>query len=179
MSSDSVNTRYAGAILAIAQAERVVDRVEEDLWRLRDLLTTRGEILAFLKDRNIQHEGKRRALQALFEDRVHPIVLDILITISDQDRNRRILAIIEEYSTMVGAAREGVSGEVLTAIPLDDQVVERLAEELSRITGKNVRLIQKVDRSILGGAIVKVGDQVVDGSLLRKLHRMEEQITRS
>jgi F-type H+-transporting ATPase subunit delta len=59
---------------------------------------------------------------------------------------------------------------------LDDQTVERLAKELSRITGKSVRLIQKVDRSILGGAIVKVGEQVVDGSVLRKLQRMEDQI---
>jgi len=176
MSSDSINTRYARALFEIAQAERVVDRVEEDLYRLRDLLIARGEILAFLKDRNIQHEGKRRALQDLFEERVHPIVLDMLITISDQDRSRRILAIIEEYSALAEAARERVSGEVVTAIPLDDQTVERMAKELSRIIGKNVRLIQKLDRSILGGAIVRVGEQVVDGSLLRKLQRMEDQI---
>ncbi len=176
MSSDSVNTHYARALFEMAQAERVVDRIEDDLRRLRDLLTSRGEILAFLKDRNIQHEGKRRALQDLFEDRVHPLVLDMLITLSDQDRNRRILAIIEEYSALAETARERVSGEVVTAIPLDDQTVERLAKELSRVTGKSVRLIQKVDRSILGGAIVKVGEQVVDGSVLRKLQRMEDQI---
>ena len=176
MPGDSVNTHYARALLEMAQAERVVDRIEDDLHRLRDLLISRGEILAFLKDRNIQHEGKRRALQDLFEDRVHPIVLDMLITLSNQDRSRRILAIIEEYSALAETARERVSGEVVTAIPLDDQTVERLAKELSRITGKNVRLIQKVDRSILGGAIVKVGEQVVDGSVLRKLQRMEDQI---
>jgi F-type H+-transporting ATPase subunit delta len=176
MSSESINTRYARAIFEIAQAERVVDRVDENLCRLRDLLIARGEILAFLKDRNIRHEGKRRALQDLFEGRVHPIVLDMLITISDQDRSRRILAIIEEYSGLAEAARERVSGEVVTAIPLDDQTVERMAKELSRIIGKNVRLIQKLDRSILGGAIVRVGEQVVDGSLLRKLQRMEDQI---
>jgi F-type H+-transporting ATPase subunit delta len=69
-----------------------------------------------------------------------------------------------------------VSGEVTTAIPLDDATRNRLATELSRVTGKSVQLFQKVDPSIIGGAIIKVGEQIIDGSLRRKLDQMKERL---
>jgi F-type H+-transporting ATPase subunit delta len=47
---------------------------------------------------------------------------------------------------------------------------------LSRITGKSVQLFQKVDPSILGGAIIKVGEQIIDGSLRRKLDQLKERL---
>lgn len=179
MAHDEVNEGYARALFEIAQAEGVVDRVEEELFQLRELLKTNGKLLEFLKDANIKREGKREALTELFEGRVHSIVLNALMTISDQDRARRLLSVIEEYSSIAAGARERVSGEVVTAVPLDDATVRRMAKELSRITGKNVQLFQKLDRSILGGAIIKVGEQIIDGSLRRKLEQIKEQMTRS
>jgi F-type H+-transporting ATPase subunit delta len=176
MPHDPINTGYARALFEMAQAEGVVSRVEEELFRLRELLKTNPGLLEFLKDPNVRHEGKRKALSDLFQGRVHPLVLNALITLSDQDRAGRVLHVIEEFSANAAAATQKVSGEVTTAVPLDSAILNRLATELSRITGKSVQLFQKADPSILGGAIIKVGEQIIDGSLRRKLNQIKERL---
>jgi len=174
MAHDPINTGYARAMLELAQAENVVGRVEEELLRLRELIKSNPSLLEFLKNPNVKHEGKRQALSELFENRVHPLVLNLLIGISDLDRGGRVLPIIEEFSAQAAAARQTVTGEVVTAIKLDDAMLKRLADELSRTTGKNVHLFQKVDPSILGGAIIQIGEQIIDGSLRRKLNQLKD-----
>ena len=83
---------------------------------------------------------------------------------------------MEEFSAQAAGAIDKVSGEVTTAITLDEATLGRLATELSRITGKSVQLFQKVDPAILGGAIIKVGEQIIDGSLQRKLNQIKERL---
>jgi F-type H+-transporting ATPase subunit delta len=178
MAGDPINTGYARALFELARAENAVERVEEDVRRLKEILDTHPELLGFLKERRVQHEGKRRAIGELFEDRIHPIVVDMLMTISNQDRNRRLPAILSAFEAITAAERKRITGEVITAIPLDEEVVRRMAKELERRTGKNVQLFQRVDPSILGGAIIKVGGQIIDGSLRRKLGEIREQMTR-
>lgn len=176
MPHDPINTGYARALLEMAQAENVVGRIEEEVFRLRELLKSNPALLEFLKDPNVKHEGKRKALGELFENRVHSLTLNILLTLSDQDRSSRLPAIIEEFTGIASAARQKITGEVTTALPLDDAMLQRLAAELSRITGKNVQLFQKVDPSVLGGAVIKVGEQIIDGSLRRKLEQIRERL---
>jgi F-type H+-transporting ATPase subunit delta len=176
MAHDPINSGYAQALLELAQAEAVTAPVEEEMFRLRELLKGNPALLEFLKDPNIKREGKRQALTELFQGRVHPLVLNALLTISDTDRTSRLQSIIEEFITIAAAARQRVTGEVITALALDPPMLQRLQAELSRATGKNVELFQKLDPTILGGAIIKIGEQVIDGSLLRKLNQIHEQI---
>ena len=176
MAQDPINTGYARALFEMAQAEGVVSRVEEELFRLRELLKANPELFQFLKDPNIKPEGKRTALGDLFQGRVHPLVLSTLISLSDQDRAGRVLHVIEEFSTIAAAARQTITGEVTVVVTLDDATLDRMATELSRITGKNVKLLQRVDPAILGGAIITVGEQIIDGSLRRRLDQMKEKL---
>jgi F-type H+-transporting ATPase subunit delta len=176
MAHDPIITGYARALLELAQAESVTARVEEEMLRLRELLKSNPALLEFLKDPNIKHEGKRQALAELFQGRVHSLVLNALITISDADRTNRLLAIIEEFIALAAATRQKVSGEIITAIKLDDATLAKVTIELARVTGKNVQLFQKVDPAILGGAIIKVGEQIIDGSLRRKLDQIKETL---
>ena len=178
MAHDPINVGYARALFEMAQAEGVVGRVEEELFQLRELLKGNPELLQFLKDANVKREGRRQALADLFQGRVHPLVLNVLLTLSDQDRGGRALAVIEEFNVIAAAARQKVSGEVITARPLDGATLGRLATELNRVTGKSVQLFQKVDPSILGGVVIKVGEQVIDGSLRRKLEQIRENLAR-
>ena len=176
MAHDPINTGYARALFEMAQAEGVVSRVEEELFRLRELLKANPELFQFLKDPNIKPEGKRQALGDLFQGRVHPLVLSTLISLSDQDRAGRVLHVIEDFSTIAAAARQTITGEVTVVVTLDDATIGRMATELSRITGKNVKLLQKIDPAILGGAIITVGEQIIDGSLRRKLDQLKDKL---
>ena len=176
MAHDPINLGYARALFEMAQAEGVVSRIEEELYRLGELLKGNPELLQFLKDPNIKPEGKRRALSDLFQGRVHPLVLTTLVSLSDQDRGGRVLQVIAEFNTIADTARQQVTGEVTTAVAIDDATLGRLVTELNRVTGKSVQLFQKIDPAILGGAIIKVGEKIIDGSLRRKLDQIQEKL---
>ena len=176
MPHDPINTGYARALLEMAQAENAVSRIEEDLFRLRELLKANPALLEFLKNPNLKREGKRQALAELFAGRVHPLTLNLLLTLTDTDRGGRLLAVIEPFRDLAATARQAVTGEVTTAIPLDETTLQRLATELGRVTGKTVRLLPRVDPAILGGAIIKVGEQIIDGSLQRKLAQIKAKL---
>jgi F-type H+-transporting ATPase subunit delta len=176
MAHDPINTGYARAWLELAQAEGAVGRVEEELFRLRELLKSNPDLVQFLKEPNVKREGKRQALTELFQGRVHPLVLNGLITVADQDRASRLPQIIEEFLAIAAASKQKVTGEVISAVKLDDATLKRLEAELARVTGKNVGLLQRVDPAILGGAIIKVGEQIIDGSLRRKLDQLTEKL---
>ncbi len=176
MAEEPTYQGYARALFEMAQAEDAVTRVEGELFRLRELLAETPDLLKFLKDPNIQREGKRQALAELFGQRVHPVVLNGLLALSDSDRAGDLGKVIDAYMSVAAAAKQTVSGEVTTAIPLDAALRERIETVLAQSTGKNVRLFERVDPAILGGAIIQVGDQVIDGSLRRKLDQLSEQL---
>ena len=104
MPHDPINTGYARALFEMAQAEGVVTRVEEELFRLRELLKKNPDLLEFLKDPNVTHEGKRQAITTLFQGRIHPLVLNTLITLSDLDRGGRVMHVIEEFDSSADVA---------------------------------------------------------------------------
>jgi len=176
MPHDPIQTGYARALLEMAQAENATGKVEEDLFRLRELLKTNPALLEFLKDATIKRDGKRQALTELFQGRVHALTLNWLLTLADTDRAGRVLPAIEEFSDQARNARQSVTGEVTTALPLDDDALSRLAAELTRVTGKNVNLLQKTDPALLGGVVIQVGEQIIDSSLRRKLNQMQQQL---
>jgi F-type H+-transporting ATPase subunit delta len=176
MAADPISNGYARAFLAQAQAENVIGRVESELHQLRGLLKSNPDLMKFLKDPNIKHEGKRQAIGDLFEGRVHAIVLNGLITLSDLDHAGVLPHIIEEFLALAAASKQKVTGEVTTAILLDDATRQRLVTELGKATGKNVELMERVDPGILGGAIIRVGEEVIDGSLRRKLNDIQERL---
>ena len=78
MPQDPINNGYARALFEMAQAEGVVPRIEEEVFKLRELLKNNPDLLQFLKDPNIKTEGKRKALSDLFGGRIHPLLLSTL-----------------------------------------------------------------------------------------------------
>jgi F-type H+-transporting ATPase subunit delta len=176
MADEPIYQGYARALFEMARAEDAVGQVEEELFRLRELLAESPDLLKFLKDPNIKREGKRQALAELFGARVHAVVLNGLLALSDSDRAGDLGKVIDAYMGVAASSKQQVSGEVTTAIPLEPALRERIETVLGQTTGKNVQLFERVDPAILGGAIIQVGDQVIDGSLRRKLDQLSEQL---
>ncbi|MCX7886133.1 MAG: ATP synthase F1 subunit delta [Verrucomicrobiae bacterium] len=178
MPSDPINGAYARALFEMCQAEGALDRVLEQSFQLRQLLKSNPALLAFLNDFNVPPEGKRRALSELLQERLHPVLLNMLMTLADQSRLGRVVAIVEEFERVAAGARRKLTAEVITAVPMDDRIMQRLGEELTRLSGKQVEVFPKVDPGIIGGAIIKIGNQIIDASLRHRLEQMRTQLAR-
>ena len=176
MKADPIVSAYAESLFRLASAEEMADRVEEELHELERLYQSNPEMKEFITNPRVKAEGKKDALVELLGDKLSRITLNHMHLLIDQERGRMLPKVAEEYYRLASEARAKVSAEVITAIPLSDGTRERLGETLRNVTKKDVYLRTRVDESILGGAVVRVGDKVLDGSVRSKLNQLKKQM---
>ncbi len=91
-------------------------------------------------------------------------------------RGHDLPAIVDRFVDLAAQTRERTVAEVRSAVALDDVQQQRIAEALSRATGKQVEVKVIVDESVLGGIVATVGDTVIDGTVRHRLDQLKEQI---
>ncbi|MDO9123972.1 MAG: ATP synthase F1 subunit delta, partial [Deltaproteobacteria bacterium] len=148
MASDPVVRGYAEALFQVARAEESLDRVEEELTRLKNGLESNAEVKEFLSNLQISPEGKKSALFQIFGEKISTLTLNWINLVIDQGRQRRLPNIIEAFFTLAQESREKITAEVITSVPLSEDLVQRLEKELSRASKKQVFLKPMVDESI-------------------------------
>jgi F-type H+-transporting ATPase subunit delta len=146
MRADSVVKGYAAALFHVAKSEDLIEVVEDELYRLKEVLHGNAELREFLSNLQIAPEGKKKAVMEIFGKGISAVTLHHLNLVIDQGRQRKLLPIIEEFFA--------------TSIPLSENMAEKLRRALTKGTKKQVFLKARVDPSILGGAIVRVENKV-------------------
>ncbi len=168
---------YAQAIFAVAEAEGALAEVEDELFRFARTVEREAGLREALTDIALPPERKRAVITDLLGERAGPHTVNLLEFIVEQGRARELSAIADELVQLAAERRAQAVAEVRAAVPLSKAQRERLAEALERATGKKVELRVLVDESIIGGVIARVGDQVYDGSVRRKLELARERLS--
>lgn len=179
MAGDPLIKGYAEALFLVAKAEEKLDQVEEELTHLLTSLESNAELKEFLSDPQISSDGKKSALSKIFGEKVSPIILHWVNLVIDQGRQRRLPLMIETFFSLAQEAREKVTAEVITSVPLSEDLLLRLEKELSKATKKKVFLKPWVDESILGGVIVKLENKVFDGSIRHRLEEIKREMVKT
>jgi F-type H+-transporting ATPase subunit delta len=179
MASDPLVEAYAEALFQVVRAEGMMDRVEEELSHLKKTLDSNAELREFLSNPQISSAGKKDALFKIFGDGVSHVTLHWLDMVVDQERQRRLPVIIEAFLILTQESREKVTAEIITSVPLSEDLAKRLESQLSKVTKKRVFLKPIVDDSILGGVIVKVAGKVIDGSVRTRLEEIKREMIKT
>ena len=174
--TDELIRGYAQAIFRIAEAEGSLDRVSDELFHFAKALERSHELRSTLTDIAIPAERKTAVVTELLGDRVSPLTQHVLDFVVAQGRARELGSIVEELATLAADQRSRVLGEVRSAVPLDEEQRKRLNETLSKATGKTVDVKVIVDPSVVGGIYAKVGDQVIDATVRKRLQDLRESI---
>lgn len=170
---------YAQALLEIAEAEGELGIVEDELYAFAKALETHGEIREALHDPALPAENKKGLIRDLLGSRANPNTVNALSFLIDQGRARDIEAIVEAFARAAAERRARQLAEVRSAVPLDETQRRRLAEALSRATGRAVEVKVIVDPRLIGGIVAKVGDEIFDGSVRSRLDEARERLTGS
>jgi F-type H+-transporting ATPase subunit delta len=176
MAKDELVHGYAEALFRVVQAEGELDRVEDELFRFGKLLQSNHELKQALSDQTLDRTQRAKMLEELLHDKVSPHTLGLLTFIVVQGRARQLPQILEEVSQLAAEARNSVVAEVRSAVPLDDDQRKKLADALSKATGKNVEVKVLVDPTVIGGVVAKIGDTIIDGTVKRRLEELREQV---
>jgi F-type H+-transporting ATPase subunit delta len=170
---------YAEAIDAVAGAEGVADLVEDELYRFGKVVEQQPELREALSDPALPEDRRKAILTQLLGERAHPTTVRLLGFLIEQGRIKDLTKIVTALAERAAARRRKAVAEVRTAVPLDEGQRTRLAEALSAATGKDVELKVLIDPSVIGGVVARVGDEVIDGTVRRKLELARQQMARA
>lgn len=178
-SVSGVSGRYATALFELARDEKSVDAVKADLDRFEALLTESPELKRLVRSPVFSAETQLKALTAVLEKSgISGVAANFLKVLT---ANRRLFAVsdvIRAFGALVAKFKGEATADVTVAERLTDKHLDALKTALKSVTGKDVVLNMKVDPSIIGGLVVKLGSRMVDSSLRTKLnsikHAMKE-----
>lgn len=172
----AVARRYAQALYEIAVEKNALDAMEEELKSVSEVVRGEQVIQRILNHPQIAAVEKREVLKQLFEGRVSETTLNFLYLIIDRNREAYLSDIVVEYTHLANVARNMVDAEVVSARELDEAQKEELAKVLNRLAGKEVSPEYRVDASLIGGLLVRIGDKVIDGSVKHKLETLKQRL---
>jgi F-type H+-transporting ATPase subunit delta len=167
---------YAQAIAAIAEAEGNPERVEDELFAFAKAIETNGALRDAIGDPALPVDRKRATIDEVLGPAATEATRNALGLIVEQGHGRDLTRIVERVSALGAERRNRVLAEVRTAVPLDPSRQQRLAEALHTSTGKQVELKNVVDASVLGGAVVRIGDEVIDGTVRTRLDEAKDAL---
>jgi F-type H+-transporting ATPase subunit delta len=166
--------RYATALFELALESDAIDSVKADLAKFQALLAESPELNRLVRSPVFTADAQAKALAAVLDGAgIGGIAANFLAVVAG---NRRLFAIgdiIKGFGALVARHKGEVSAEVTVAEPLSEAHLAEVKDELDKVTGKDVTVDVKVDPSIIGGLIVKLGSRMVDSSLRTKLHALK------
>jgi F-type H+-transporting ATPase subunit delta len=166
---DGIEVLAVQARFLVAEADGSLDDVEDELFRFSRIVAHDPELRAVLTDRALDGDRKRELLEALLADKVRPATLSIVLQLVLSPRGRTLEDGLEEYAGLAADIRSRSVATVTSAIALDEETQQRLAAALTRTLGRAVQVQVEVDPKVVGGLLVRVGDEIIDGSTLHRL----------
>jgi F-type H+-transporting ATPase subunit delta len=173
---DAFSDLATEASLDAADARGELDTVEDELFRFGRIVSGDRELGRILSDRKASAEGRTALLDRLLSGRVSPVTEQLLRNVLTGPHVGTAENAVERLSEVASRRRGQSVARVTTAVPLTDAQEQRLTDVLRRIYGRTVNLQVTVDPGVLGGLIVQVGDEVIDGSIAHRLEAAERRL---
>ena len=169
----SLAGRYALALFELARDERKLESVGASVATLRRALSESEDLRTLTTSPLIDRDEAVRAVGALGEAlKLDPITCNFLGVLAKNGRLRQLGNVIRAFNTLAARHRGEITAEVTSARPLDDGQVEAIKRNLRDRVGRDIAVELSVEPEILGGLVVKIGSQMIDGSIRTKLNNL-------
>ncbi len=162
--------RYATAIFELAQEEKAVEAVEKDFAQLQTLIAESSDLSRLVRAPVFSRDEQAKGMKAVLEKMgASPLATRFVLLLASKRRLFALADIIRAFEGLVAQQRGEISAEVTSARALSDGEAAELRAILKAKLGRDPRIATRVDASLLGGLIVKVGSRMIDSSLRTKL----------
>jgi F-type H+-transporting ATPase subunit delta len=178
MLAQEVAKKYSHALFMAVKDRQRLDTVYEQMADLRAYLKTDRSLLGFLHAPHVLDEDKLSLVRQTFERRLEPLLVEFLVVLVEKHRIVFLPEVIDEFARLVEAEKGIGRATVITAVPLIDTERGELVQKLAAKTGLKIELEEKIDPYMLGGMIVILHNEIIDGSVRHGLDLLEDQLAK-
>jgi F-type H+-transporting ATPase subunit delta len=176
MLENAIARRYASAFFTIAREQGKLNEFEGELEKVINAVEANEDLRKVLANQLLEAAVKKDIVDRVFTDMVSPITVDFLKVIIDKRREAFLKDIYNAFVVSANEARNVRDAEVTAAKELTVADLAAIKAKLTTLTGKEIRLTSKVDPSLMGGLVVRLGDKVIDGSVTKRLELLKEAL---
>jgi F-type H+-transporting ATPase subunit delta len=166
---------YARALFEVAREQQKLNEVREQLGQFADALNENADLRVFFFSPYFSTEEKKDGLHRALEG-ADPVIVNFLETLLERHRMPVIFRIRDEYGRLWDKENQLLPVEVTSAVDLDEATVKSIGERIGEQTGQRVELTSKVDPSILGGIVLRVGNSILDASIKHRLDQLRKHV---
>jgi F-type H+-transporting ATPase subunit delta len=173
---DSAEELANTADLTAAQKAGELDNVEDELFRFGRIVESSPQLRAALTDKSASAAAKAGLVRDLLGGRAAPVTERLVARLVTAPRGRSLEQGLEDLSRLAAARRDRMVAVVTSAVPLSDRQKERLGAGLARLYGREMHLNLEVDPTVVGGISVRVGDEVINGTIADRLEEAKRRL---
>ncbi|WP_234122314.1 F0F1 ATP synthase subunit delta [Clostridium hydrogenum] len=169
-----LDRRYALALYEVGAEKNKVDQYIKDFSEIVDLINANNDIQQIINHPKISTSGKKKMFMDIFQGKVDKEMLSFLLLLIEKKRIHEVSGILNQLNEIALEKANKVIAEIKTVIPLTDNEREQLKDKLEKKYNKTIILKEVIDKEIIGGVYVRVGDDVIDGTIKNKLESMKK-----
>ncbi|HET6909397.1 MAG TPA: F0F1 ATP synthase subunit delta [Mycobacteriales bacterium] len=174
---DALEAVAVDAAMTQAEADGQLDEVEDELFRVQRIIDGEPSLRAALTNRNLPSDRKQQLVHRLLDGKAADVTVALVERAVLHPRGRTIERVLNEFTAFAAQRRSRLIARVTSAVALSEQQQDQLASALASEFGHEVRLQLVVDPAIIGGITVRVGDELLDASVLRQLDGARRHLT--
>lgn len=171
-----ISNKYAVAIIEIAEKNCILDAVNADLYLIRDVIRSNSELKKFVEHPLIRTEDKKDVLDQILKEEISIYTLNLVKLLADRKRLFILPYLCNYYNKILCNKRNMDTAKVITAIPIDENTINRIKEKLERLFEKQINIKTMIDEDLIAGMVIKIDDKVIDGSIKTRLENMKKQL---
>jgi len=180
MSQDTiVAKRYAKALFELAKEQSKIAEVEEELKSVLVILQQNPDFEKLIKHPGLGLDAKKALLKNVFEGKLSETSYNTLQLLVENGREELLNALVNYYVAIASEALGQAQATVYTPVELSEAELNHIAATFSKLTSKQIRVESVLDKSLLGGIQVRIGDRLYDGSLSGKLERLQKTLNQT
>jgi len=175
MSNKKVARRYSLALFELTEEMKLTAKVVKDFTDLAKSIEKSKDLKLLLKTPIINSSKKGKVLEALFKGKLQDLTFKFIALITKKERENVLYDIAKDFIDLVNEKHGIVEAKIKTAVEISEKDKKQLVVKLSQYTGKEIHADFAVDKTIQGGFVAQVKDNIIDASILRQLQLLREQ----
>ena len=179
MSEYRIASRYAKSLLDLAVERKVLEEVNKDMQLLKGAADDNRGLVLMLKSPIITHDKKLAVLTKVFKGKVNEMTMSFFTILTKKHREAYLIAVAEEFHHQYNTHKGIEEATITTTFPLTEALKKEFVSVVERISSRKVELTEKIDESLIGGFILKIGDRQIDDSINSKLKALRLEFTKN
>jgi F-type H+-transporting ATPase subunit delta len=175
MTDSKVARRYAQSLMGLALERNIAEKINNDMKLIADTCSANRELVLLLKNPIINTDKKENIIRLIFGSKVDTVTNAFMQIITRKGRESYLYEIAEAFIAMYKTSKGIKTAFVTTAFPMDTALRNEVMSIVKRAKGDNAELVEQVDKDIIGGFILRIGDVQYDASVSKKLKALKSE----